>query len=69
MSTARKMKTDNSVCKKIEINFEQQVADQLSVMSKHKEQDISQIVNKAVKKFISQHKDYFPNGEKIPNEG
>ena len=60
------MKKNNA--KIIEISFESNVADQLGEMSKFTKQDVSLLVNKAVKKFISQHKDYFPNGEKINNE-
>ena len=65
MSTVRKLKVETGNLKKMDIDFEQKVAEQLQVMSAHKNQSISEIVNKAVKKFISQHKDYFPNGEKI----
>ena len=47
----------------IEIELEDTIAQKLEEMATYKSCEKSDIVNKALKKFISQHKDYFPGGE------
>lgn len=55
----------NKVVKAIrmEIEIEEDVAQKLKVMCEFKKLTPGEIVNKAMKKFITQHSDYFPGGE------
>ena len=53
---------------KLEIFLEGAIVEKLKVMAKYKECDESEIVNKAMKKFISQHKDYFPGSDLVEEE-
>jgi len=47
---------------RIDIQVEQQVADRLAAMEKHTKIGKSELVNTALKRFISQHKDFMPAG-------
>lgn len=53
---------------KIELDLEKLLVDQLGVMSNYTKIPKSEIVTTALKRFISAHKDYFPddykNGDK-----
>ncbi len=46
--------------KKIEIEFELDSAEKLILMEKHIKLTCSEIINTALKRFISQHKDFLP---------
>ena len=46
--------------KKIEIEFESEIAEKLVSMEKHIKLSRSEIVNTALKRFISHHKDFLP---------
>ncbi len=46
--------------KKIEVEVEKDIAEKLSGMETHSKLSRSEIVNTALKRFISQHKDFLP---------
>jgi hypothetical protein len=54
----------NGERKKISLEFEIQVAEILSKMALYTHLSESEIANTAIKRFISQHKDFLPN-EKV----
>ena len=49
---------------KIEAEVEKAVAEQIQVMAKYTKHSASELVNTALKRFISQHKDIFPSDYK-----
>lgn len=46
--------------KKIELEVEKEVADALAAMESHTKIKTSELANTALKRFISQHKDFLP---------
>ncbi len=46
----------------MEFQLEQRVADRLAAMESHMKITRSELMNTAMKRFISQHKDFFPPG-------
>lgn len=50
--------------KKVQIELEETVIQSVEVMSGHKGFTVSQLINTALKRFISQHKDFFPPEKK-----
>ncbi len=48
----------------VSIEIEKDAADNLDKMAAYKELTVSQLINTAVKRFISQHKDFLPPGKK-----
>jgi metal-responsive CopG/Arc/MetJ family transcriptional regulator len=48
---------------KIEVEVEKEVADRLLTMEKHSKISRSELTNTALKRFISQHKDFLPQTE------
>lgn len=48
--------------KKVEIEVEADVAEKLMAMEQHSRLSRSEITNTALKRFISHHKDFLPNG-------
>jgi len=48
---------------KVEFNLDSKIVEQLKQMAKYKSCDPEVIVTKALKKFISQHRDFFPDLE------
>ena len=49
---------------KIELELESKLVEQISVMEKYTKISKSELVGTAVKRFISAHKDYFPDDYK-----
>ena len=47
---------------KVELEMEKSIAEQLEVMSNFTKIPKGEIVTTAMKRFISAHKDYFPEG-------
>lgn len=47
---------------RVELELEKQVADQLQQMEDHTKMSKGELATIALKRFISQHKDYFPEG-------
>lgn len=47
---------------KVELDLEKHLAEQLQQMESHTKISKSEIVTTALKRFISSHKDYFPEG-------
>lgn len=45
---------------KVELEIESDLAEKLKVMESHTQISQSELVSTALKRFISQHKDYFP---------
>lgn len=45
---------------KVEVQLEKQVAEALRAMTDHSKFSASELVNTAMKRFISQHKDFMP---------
>ena len=54
----------NGRTKKLDVEVEAEVAEILSVMEKHSKFSQSEITNTALKRFISQHKDFLPTLDK-----
>jgi hypothetical protein len=52
--------------KKITLEIESEVADTLAKMESFAHLSQSEIANTALKRFISAHKDFLPNGERGP---
>ena len=52
----------NGATIKIEVQLEQDVAERLALMEKHMKIGKSELANVALKRFISQHKDFLPVG-------
>ena len=48
---------------KVELDLERELAEQLSVMEGYTKISKSEIVTIAMKRFISAHKDYFPDSK------
>jgi metal-responsive CopG/Arc/MetJ family transcriptional regulator len=46
--------------KKIDIEIETEIAEKLTLMEQHSKLNRSEIVNTALKRFISHHKDFLP---------
>ncbi len=49
--------------KKIEVEVEAEVADKLKLMEAFRKIELSELVNTALKRFISSHKDFLPPSE------
>lgn len=49
---------------KLEVTLEKEVAEALKVMSSHTKIPADEIVNTAMRRFISAHSDYFPKDYK-----
>lgn len=49
-------------CAKIELELEKTLIEQLHIMESHTKISKEDLVTTALKRFISQHKDYFPEG-------
>lgn len=45
---------------KIELEVEKDIAEQLKLMEKHTKLSSSELANTALRRFISQHKDFLP---------
>ncbi len=48
---------------RVEVEIEQQVADKLKLMEKFSKLTVSELTNTALKRFITQHKDFLPTAE------
>ena len=46
--------------KKVEVNLDAEIAAKLAAMEKHSKLSSSELTNMALKRFISQHKDFLP---------
>ena len=49
---------------KVELEIEKKLVDQLATMETHTKIPKGELVSTALKRFISAHKDYFPDGYK-----
>ncbi len=47
---------------RLEVQVEKDIIEKLSLMEKHSRISIAELVNTALKRFISHHKDYLPPG-------
>jgi|GEM_PF-885394 len=54
---------------KLEVQIEKTVIEKLSAMSEYTPHTVSELVNTAVKRFISAHKDFLPPKSTTSNTG
>lgn len=50
----------NGPLTRLEVQVEKDVIEKLSLMEKHARIPVAELVNTAIKRFISHHKDYLP---------
>ncbi|MEW6056042.1 MAG: hypothetical protein AB1540_05455 [Bdellovibrionota bacterium] len=65
MRTAKgENKSNNGPIVKLEVELEKTIVEQLTLMESHTKITRSELVTTALKRFISAHKDYFPDDYK-----